>query len=319
MSFVNQPNSTGVRSLPIRQCLGPAGETCIVALAWHVDGEAGVIAAAPEAAWHLTALSEGSYGVSTALPRILQMHRDLGIPGTFFVPGYVAELHPQAVEAIVADGHEVAHHGYRHENCFPLDLNAQREIFQKGTEALRHLIGRDPLGWSAPCWGVNPDTLNLLYELGFRYDCSLMEYDRPYWLAIPQGHLLELPISMVLDDWGIFGGSPYSGTGVNGTAESAYQIWREEFEGIHHYGGFFSTSFHPNLTGRPGRLRMLYRLIEYMQSFERVWWATCGEVAEYIQHHYPVDPSSKNCERLPSQRRLAGEGASTIDITSSAL
>ncbi|MEN9261749.1 MAG: polysaccharide deacetylase [Thermostichus sp. HHBFW_bins_43] len=285
-------SAKNVQSVPIPQFTGPNGETCVVALGWHVDGEAGVIATDPQAASHITALSEGAYGVSTALPRILQMHRDLQIPGTFFVPGYVADLHPEAVEAILAEGHEVAHHGYLHENCFALDTEAQREAFLKGTESLRRIAGQAPLGWSAPSWGIKPDTLTLLSELGFLYDCSLMEYDSPYWLTTPKGNLVELPISMILDDWEIFGGSPFSGGGVNATAESAYQIWKEEFDGIRSYGGFFSTTFHPNLTGRPGRLKMLYRLLEYMLSFDKLWWATCKEVALFVKDRYPLELKS---------------------------
>ncbi|MEM9004515.1 MAG: polysaccharide deacetylase [Cyanobacteria bacterium P01_F01_bin.86] len=268
---------------PIPDFKGPNGEKCVVAIGWHIDGEAGAIASDARTTEHLTALSEGAYGVSTALPRILQMHRDLNIPGSFFFPGYVAELHPQAVESIVNEGHEVAHHGYVHENCFFMDEAAQHQVFLKGITALQQITGQAPIGWSAPTWGVKLSTLELISELGMIYDCSLMEYDTPYFLTTKKGTLVELPISMVLDDWQIFGGSPFPGGGVNATAETAYQIWKEEFEGMRRFGGFFTTTFHPNLMGRPGRLNMLYRLFEYMQSFDDVWWATCAEVAAYVQ------------------------------------
>ncbi len=290
-----------IRSTPIPAFSGPQGQTCVVALSWHLDGEAGVLGSDPAASSHVAALSEGAYGISTALPRILQLHRDLGIPGTFFVPGYVADLHPEAVEAIGAEGHEVAHHGYLHQNCYHLDLEAQRQEFLKGIASLRRITGQDPLGWSAPGWGVRPETLGLLSELGFLYDASLMEYDTPYWLATPRGSLVELPISMVLDDWEIFGGGPHPGGGVNATAASAYEIWREEFEGLYQFRGFFATTFHPNLMGRPGRLKMLYRLLEYMQGFEGVWWATCGDIAAWVQEQYvDLDP----CQNLRSRQPL---------------
>jgi urease beta subunit len=37
------------------------------------------------------------------------------IGATFFVPGFTAERHPDAVRAIRDAGHEIAHHGYLHE------------------------------------------------------------------------------------------------------------------------------------------------------------------------------------------------------------
>lgn len=261
----------------------PDGKTCAVVIGWHVDGEAGPIAADRRNAKHIAALSEGAYGVSTAIPRILDLHRELEIPASFFIPGYVADLHPDVVETVLQHGHEVAHHGYMHENVFLLDDDEERDVFQQGTEALQRITGKKPVGWSAPGWGVKQHTLELLCELGIIYDSSLMEYDVPYIVSTRAGDLVELPISLILDDWEIFGGSLFpNGGGVNATAESAYQIWREEFDGMRRFGSLFNTTFHPNLMGRPGRINMLYQLFGYMKSFDDVWWATGEEVARYI-------------------------------------
>ena len=212
------------------------------------------------------------------------MHEKLNVPGTFFVPGYVAELHPEAIKAIVQDGHEVAHHGYVHENVFSLNEVEEREVFQRGYDTLREITGKEVVGWSAPLWGVRQSTLEILCEQGMLYDCSMMEYDTPYLISTAAGTLVELPISPVLDDWPLFGMSmsPDGGNGVNATAESAYQIWKEEFDGMRRFGCFFTTTFHPNLTGRPGRLDMMYRLLDYMKSHDDVWWGTCQEVANYV-------------------------------------
>lgn len=265
---------------PIPNFQGPNGEKVTVAMAWHVDAEAGVLTASPRPATHLTALSESAFGIR-ALPRIIEMHRTLGVPATFFVPGYVCDTHPHEIEAIAEAGFEIAHHGYLHENCYTLSDEQQREVFEKGSAAITRITGKPPAGWSAPSWGMTPFTLDLLIEMGFLYDSSLMEYDTPYVLHAPRGKLLELPGSMVLDDWEIFGGSPYPGGGVNAPAEHAFQIWKEEFDGMYHYGGFFTTSFHPNLTGRVGRLRMIHRLLEHMLQAGGVWFATCEAVAQY--------------------------------------
>lgn len=274
------PLHSVIPTRPLTEFRGPKGEKVTVVMAWHVDAEAGVLNASPRPATHLTALSESAFGVR-ALPRIIEMHRSLGVPATFFVPGYVCDTHPREVEAIVEAGFEIAHHGYLHENCYHLSEEQQREVFEKGSAAIQRITGKPPAGWSAPSWGMTPFTLDLLIEMGFLYDSSLMEYDIPYVLHAPRGALLELPGSMVLDDWEIFGGSPHPGGGVNAPAEHAFQIWKEEFEGMRHYGGFFTTSFHPNLTGRAGRLRMIHRLLEHMLHAGDVWFATCEAVAKY--------------------------------------
>lgn len=290
-SHTDSHSSCFIKTTPITNFRGPRGETCVVVIGWHVDGEAAVIATDPRAVHHVAALSEGAYGVSTAIPRILEMHRALETPASFFVPGYVADVHPNEMEAIAHAGHEIAHHGYMHENCFFLSEAEQQDVFLKGMRSLENITGKAPVGWSAPGWGVKPETLKILCELGMIYDSSLMEYDNPYLLDLEIGRLVELPISMVLDDWEIFGASLITGSGVNATAETAFQIWKEEFDGMRRFGGFFQTTFHPNLMGRPGRLNMLYKLLEYMRSFDDVWWATCEEVAQYVQTLMPLSLS----------------------------
>jgi peptidoglycan/xylan/chitin deacetylase (PgdA/CDA1 family) len=278
------PQKPDVHARAIRGFAWPNEMTCAVTIGWHVDGEAGPLGSDRQSAHHVAALSEAAYGVSTGIPRILEMHRQLAIPATFFVPAYVAELHPDVIAAIVENGHEIAHHGYLHENVFWLESEDQWHIFQYSSQVLERLAGRRPVGWSAPGWGVKQRTLEILCEMGMIYDSSLMEYDVPYIVSTRSGELVELPISLILDDWQIFGGSLFpSGGGVAATAETAYEIWKEEFDGMRRYGCLFNTTFHPKLMGRPGRMAMLYRLFEYMKSFNDIWWATCEEVADLVR------------------------------------
>ena len=284
MSEFAQPPYPSISSREIRNFAWPDGKSCGVTVAWHIDGEAGPVGWDSQAARHIAAISEAAYGVTTALPRILDLHRELSIPGTFFVPAHVVELHPAAIEEVLVDGHEIAHHGYMHENVFSMDRVRQREIFEHANSVLKAATGRVPSGWSAPGWGVNAETLDVIHDLGMLYDASLMERDCPYVLELPRGELIELPISMILDDWALFGASLYpTGNAVTATAEEARCIWQEEFDGMRHYGSYFNTTFHPNLLGRPGRMLMMKELLNYMRSFDDVWWGTCEQLALHVR------------------------------------
>jgi peptidoglycan-N-acetylglucosamine deacetylase len=42
---------------------------------------------------------------------------------------------------------------------------------------------------------------------------------------------------------------------------------------------------HPQLIGRPSRIRMLGELIAYMRTFPGVWFATAGEVSRHWRKH----------------------------------
>src|SRR3989442_14062121 len=46
--------------------------------------------------------------------RVLDVLDEYGLKGTFFVLGWEAERRPRMVEEIVARGHEIGSHGYRH-------------------------------------------------------------------------------------------------------------------------------------------------------------------------------------------------------------
>ncbi len=274
----------GIEAHPFENFSWPEGKKCAVAIGWHVDGEAGPIASDARNVHHIAALSMGAYGVSTAMPRILDLHDHLHIPASFFIPGYVAEKRPDLVEEVAARGYEIAHHGYCHENVFLLEEDQQRTVFQKGADILKAITGKYPVGWSAPGWGVKESTLKILLEMGMLYDSSLMEYDLPYRVSYGDQSLIELPISMILDDYEIFGGWLFpNGGGVNAPAENGYKIWKEEFDGMRRFGGLFTTTFHPEVLGRPGRMSMLYNLFAYMKSFGDVWWATYEDVALYTQ------------------------------------
>ena len=61
-----------------------------------------------------SAISRGEFGVVGAR-RLLDMLREWKIPSTWFVPGHTADTYPDAVAQIAAAGHEIGHHGYRHE------------------------------------------------------------------------------------------------------------------------------------------------------------------------------------------------------------
>ena len=92
----------------------PGGAEVAVALTFDVDGEAPWLSEGPEYARRLTMLSQGRFGPARGLGRILALLDELNVTATFYVPGHTADQHPGAVEAILAGGHEVGHHGYLH-------------------------------------------------------------------------------------------------------------------------------------------------------------------------------------------------------------
>jgi peptidoglycan/xylan/chitin deacetylase (PgdA/CDA1 family) len=109
-----------------------------------------------------------------------------------------------------------------------------------------------------------------------------MDTDLPYCHKTPYGELVELPTSWVNNDWVYFGFSavPPVGNGI-WSQEDVFDIWKEEFEGAYEEGGFFNLMGHPQVIGRPSRLRMVERLIQHILAKKDVWIAPPIEVAEH--------------------------------------
>jgi len=68
------------------------------------------------------------YGPHTAIWRILRILEEEGVKASFLTCGAIAERFPDAVKAIVANGHEIAGHGYHHEVARKLTREQERTL-----------------------------------------------------------------------------------------------------------------------------------------------------------------------------------------------
>lgn len=270
----------------------PSGIRCAVCFTFDFDAESlylGSIERLQEEgsnrqyARTLTPISRGQYGAKVGIPRILKFLKKHDIPATFFVPGFTANLYPDLIKAIAAQGHELANHGYYHENPteFFGDQEKEREILRRGNDTLEKLCGLRPVGYRSPGWDLNPYSPELLLEEGMSYDSSLMDQEIPYILtANVSGKLIELPIDWLLDDYVHFQFSPPSIPGL-ATGSQVLEIWQGEFRGYFEDGGCFTLTMHPQVIGRSHRMQMIESLVQHMKDQNGVWFATCKEVAKY--------------------------------------
>jgi peptidoglycan/xylan/chitin deacetylase (PgdA/CDA1 family) len=252
----------------------------LAVLSFDVDAESPILVEGRRFGRHPAAMSHQAYGPTVAVPRILALLAEYGAPATFFVPGWTADRYPATVEAIVAAGHEIGHHGYSHYSPLRLDEAAELRDLERGLEALaRH--GVRPEGYRTPSWEPSPRTFALLAEHGFAYDSTLMDDDKPYVLETDRGSLAELPPHWALDDWNQFMylPDPRSGPLTVQPPSKALAVWREELDGMRRHGCLFVLTMHPFLTGRPGRLEALRALIEHALDAGDVELVACAEVA----------------------------------------
>lgn len=144
--------------------------------------------------------------------RLLDLLRERGIRGTFFVLGWVAERFPGLVRSIAEAGHEVASHGMSHRLIYEQTPEVFREETRRAKGLLESHVQRPVHGYRAATYSITARSLwalDIIAEEGFRYDSSIfpMHHDNygipdaptePYTLTTPSGaQLAEFPISVL--------------------------------------------------------------------------------------------------------------------------
>jgi peptidoglycan/xylan/chitin deacetylase (PgdA/CDA1 family) len=265
----------------------PDGKTAAAAFTFDVDAESAVLWDNEAVGARMSVMSHQAYGPLVGVPRILDLLERHQIASTFFVPGHTADRYPEAIRSIVAAGHEIAHHGYLHEQPTKLTLEQEIDVLDRGLAALADVAGVRPSGYRAPMWDLSWRTPALLAERGFLYDSSLMDSDHPYELAITPGadqSLVEIPIQWALDDWEQYCYLPdVSGSGLIESPRKAREIWQLEFDGLRRVGGCWVLTNHPFLTGRPSRAAELDDLMRYVLDHDDVWTTNLATIAEHVR------------------------------------
>jgi len=240
------------------------------------------------------------YGPEVGVPRILETYKQLDIKQTFFVPAWCIENYPSVVKAMVEEGHEVAHHGYLHENPVTCSRKEQHYWLKRGIKIIENISGQRPRGWRAPLYNFSDNSADLLIEEGFLYDASLMGDDVPYILKTEGGELIELPSHWGMDDWPQFVQSMDLDYMMPIKAASrGIEVFRDEFEAMHEYGGLLVGVWHPFATGRLARWRKVVELIEYMKSKGNVWFARMDDIARHVRQCIDDGSYKPRIDKLP--------------------
>jgi peptidoglycan/xylan/chitin deacetylase (PgdA/CDA1 family) len=229
-------------------------------------------------------LSQGEYGFTEGLPRIMALYDKYNIPGSFYIPAVTGILYPAMIQEFKKRPRlEIGIHGWIHERLTDLDDQAEEErLLNKAIEFWTSAMGKKPVGYRAPSWAFSKYTLDLIRKAGFQYDSSAMAMDEPYELLSngrPSG-MVELPVDWILDDYPYFVSS-----GSLPSPELIFKVYQDEFDGAYREGTMFMLTLHPMVSGHRSRIVYLDKLIAYMKSKPGVWFATGQQIADYVRQN----------------------------------
>ena len=284
-------NDTTTRAPSAANAAGPAPafpwpRHCRAALmpAFDVDGESIWLGFDAVSEQRLVTRSYGGYEARVGLPKILQALKVRGVRATFFITGWALDAHPALCEQVLRDGHEVAHHGYWHHKPEPGQPEAMAEELDRGLEALKRVLGVQPLGYRAPYGENTAEGLAMLQQRGMVYSSSFRDDIRPYRHVLADGSAgpVEIPVNFAFDDFGYnVSHARYPRTLV--PREHVVSIWKDELEQTMEWGGVVSMVLHPQASGRPKGFRIMTEFLDFAQRQDGLWIATGAEIAEHFQ------------------------------------
>lgn len=226
----------------------------------------------PEHAYGI--LDSKGFSLKKSIGYILNMLDKYNAHATFFIVGEISHEIKRQIQHIAVMGHEIACHGFRHENLYNIPYNRLKDEIKKCRKILEDISGKGVIGFRAPSWSIgkkNQWVPYLLEELGFKYDSSIFPFftglygdncspTTPYIIA---NNLLEIPPSI----FSIYKlRIPFSG-GVY-LRLFPFRMWKFFVNKLITTQGFINTYFHAYDIYDSYKLRGIF-LYKVMQLFRK--------------------------------------------------
>jgi polysaccharide deacetylase family protein (PEP-CTERM system associated) len=205
--------------------------------------------------------------------RALDLFAAAGARATCFTLGWVAERHPALVRRILAEGHELASHGYGHQRADRIGEAAFAADIARAKALLEDIGGTAVIGYRAPTFSIGPRTpwaFEALARAGYRYSSSVFPirhdlYGAPDSPRGPhrRGPMLELPMTTLR-----LGGRNLPLAGGGWFRLAPYALFRAGLRRVQGEGGRAIFYFHPweidpaqpAIAGASARSRFRHRL-----------------------------------------------------------
>lgn len=271
----------------------PGGRRCAV----HIVVDLSVAASTEGIGASDLASDAAQFGVHEGLDGLLALLAAHRLRATFAVPAVMAAAFPERIRAVLAGGHEVAAHGFRHEDVSALPRDEEQRRIAFATATLAEITGQRPAGWySLPRQtdafaggSISGNTMALLIEAGYAYMGNGLADDIPhYWVTdfAQRCAMLTLPYYYHFDDQ-FFCMFPRAGTGLE-NSDMLMRNLRAELDAQYRRGRFFTMTLHPQHIGWCNRLGALEDFLGHLTRLPEVWNPTGAECAAYWQATYPA-------------------------------
>lgn len=285
------------------------GENCIL----HGDKASEaflseIVGARPyEGVRHMSMESIYEYGSRVGVWRILNLFKEFDVPITIFAVALAIARNRELADYLKNESYDICAHGYQWIDYQFVDEKTEREHIKKCISILTECLGERPLGWYTG--RDSPNTRRLVMEEGgFLYDSDAYNDDLPYWEdglfgteqyetlheiadwydestgedgddKVWKARHLVIPYTLDVNDMRF--ATPQ---GFN-SGDQFFNYLKDSFDALYLEGKthpkMMSIGMHARILGRPGRIMAMKRFLEYVTTFDDVWFCTRREIADH--------------------------------------
>lgn len=236
--------------------------------------------------------NEGKFDLEETVLNISEVLKKFGARAAFNTCGIVAEKFPNLIEMLHDEGHEIASHGYAHENFLKASATELDNVLARTEQVIQNIIGEKPIGIRAPWLLTNEEIYNVLRNRSYRWASnrhtpfwatkSRMDYggasrlkfmlgknvysvrrffqrENPFW----KGSLVEMPLLSPMDVYCIYPFPQAHEDSPESSLQEAYRILVRHYESSKAY---FNLTFHEHVIGTANRIHLLERILGYLSE-----------------------------------------------------
>lgn len=111
------------------------------------------------------------------IPEFTAYMSSQGIRMTIFIVGEIASENQEIIREIATQGHKFGCHSYSHKLLSELSVEEFRYETQKAKGIIEDISGKEVIGYRAPCFSMDNQKLEILWDCGFKYDASLIKFE----------------------------------------------------------------------------------------------------------------------------------------------
>ncbi len=111
------------------------------------------------------------------LTNYIDMLNRYQIKTTFFTLSELAEAAKEQILYAADSGHEIACHGKSHVRPVMLSIDKFTNDIKEAKEVLSNLVGKEVVGYRAPCYSIDRTRYDIVMKAGFKYSSSKITFE----------------------------------------------------------------------------------------------------------------------------------------------